>query len=309
MDLYNRFRQKPRHAVRITSILFLCHPSVAALYYIGVLTLIFTFNHPVFMLSAFALMFLQVSYLLSLRVATNHIKSYLLLGMVIALINPVFNHRGVTILFYFFDRPITLEAFAYGVYLFMLIITMLIIFVSINNVMGMSKILYLFSSTLPQISFLTSMTLRYGELFKQQAQEYRGIQNTREPSVKISKLAKTKNASNMLAGFFSSSLESGMVVSETLKAKEYGKHKRTHYQKYKMSGLDFSFVSLMLILGTGMVIGKSCGLGNIDYYKDLHISLEGNKLFTFYLIYMMFLLLPIIIDGFYYLKRKCDQWN
>lgn len=304
MDLHKRYKQKPRRPARITSVLFLSHPFVCLAYYSGILLLIFSFNHPAFIVSAFIMIFLQISYLMSLRAAVSHLKIYLVLGLAIALLNPLFNRRGVTILFYLFDKPVTLESFAYGLYMMLLILTMLMVFVSINNVLGMSKLLYLFSSPIPQTGFIISMTLRYGELFKRQAREYMGIQTTRANSGKTGKFWRIKNTSHILAGFFSSSLEDGMIVSETLKAKEYGKHQRSHYQKYKMRGLDFVFMSIFLSLGALLVVGKYYDLGNIDYYNNLHINLQEGVII--YVIYLTFFLLPLIIDGFYAIKRKCS---
>ncbi len=76
------------------------------------------------------------------------------MGIIIILINPIISSRGgKTVLFYLFDRVITLESLVYGICTSISLISIMVLFLSYNLIITDDKFMYLFSDILPKTSF------------------------------------------------------------------------------------------------------------------------------------------------------------
>ena len=72
-----------------------------------------------------------------------------------AVLNPLFNHEGATILTYLPDgNPLTLESMLYGVSAAAMMVTVILWFSCYNSVMTSDKFLYLFGRVIPALSLL-----------------------------------------------------------------------------------------------------------------------------------------------------------
>ncbi len=75
----------------------------------------------------------------------------------IAIANPLFNHRGSTALFYIGLNPVTLEALLYGVCSAGMLISVFIWFRCYLSLMTNDKFLYLFGRIAPATALIVSM--------------------------------------------------------------------------------------------------------------------------------------------------------
>ena len=103
---------------------------------------------------------------------------YLLpMAVMISLINPLFNHQGVTILTYFsWGNPLTLESILYGIATAVLLSSTVLWFSCFNTVMTSDKFVYLFGKAAPSLSLVLSMTLRFVPKFTAQMKKVRQSQ-------------------------------------------------------------------------------------------------------------------------------------
>jgi len=86
-----------------------------------------------------------------------------------ALINPAFNHEGVTIIEYLpSGNPLTLESIIYGLCAAIMIVSVICHFSCYNEVMTSDKFIYLFGKIIPALSLIISMTLRFVPKFASQ---------------------------------------------------------------------------------------------------------------------------------------------
>lgn len=98
--------------------------------------------------------------------------------IVTALINPAFNHEGVTILTYLDNgNPLTLESITFGAASATMLITVISWFSCYNAVMTSDKFIYLFGKLIPALSLIFSMVLRFVPTFKAQFQRVSDSQN------------------------------------------------------------------------------------------------------------------------------------
>ena len=140
-----------------------CHP-VLNFFYFGVVLVFTMFNqHPVF---------LGISYIaaLSYSFILNGVKKtmkqsflFTLPGLlIVALLNPMFNHYGVTMLYYIESSGnwVTLEALVYGVVLGAVMFVVIQWFSCYNQIMTSDKFVYLFGWIIPALSLVLSMALQ-----------------------------------------------------------------------------------------------------------------------------------------------------
>ncbi|UUZ81289.1 hypothetical protein LJK88_42510 [Paenibacillus sp. P26] len=92
------------------------HPFPCFFYYIGAMVLGMMVSHPVYIATLLLLLVLLTVLNRELPALLGLLKFYLPIGLLYALINPLFSHRGRHILFYFWDQPVTLESLAYGLF-------------------------------------------------------------------------------------------------------------------------------------------------------------------------------------------------
>ena len=90
------------------------HPISTTIYFLAVMGIVMFCTNPIMIACAWAG---AVLYFLA-RNGRGHAKlhiSFAVLFAVLALVNPMVSHNGVTVLFVMNDNPVTLEAFLYGV--------------------------------------------------------------------------------------------------------------------------------------------------------------------------------------------------
>lgn len=287
----------------MTSWLFISHPVVVFSYILIFFLLVFLYNHPVFILTAFVLAVWQTAYHVGFLYLTRKLKIPCLFCFLVALLNPLLNHRGTHILFYLFEKPVTLEAVAYGGYMLLLILTMLTLMIYLNQVVGMGKLLYLFSRVAPQTGFITGMSLRYYTYLKKEATDYFGVQNSREVETPVTMLDKIKGRGTLLTGFSTMILEKGLQTGESLRAKEYGKHRRTQYAYYWITPRDVLFLVSCLAFYLAGIAFRLNGAGKLDYYRNLsEFGFETISLYA-YLLLVCYMLLPFVVDGIRAVRR------
>ena len=91
------------------------HPICILLYFAAVIGLTLTCFHPVMLLVS---LLGALAFLIRLkggRGAVRHLSFVIPMSLLVAIANPLINHRGVTLLGLFLNQWITLEAIAYGI--------------------------------------------------------------------------------------------------------------------------------------------------------------------------------------------------
>ena len=137
------------------------------------------------------------------------------LMLISALINPAFNHEGVTVIAYLpSGNPLTLESILYGIVAASMVATVICWFSCFNKIMTSDKFIYLFGRIIPSLSLILSMTFRFVPKFKEQVQEVSNAQksmgrNSSEGSV----FARVKNSIRILSAVITWSLENAIDTS------------------------------------------------------------------------------------------------
>ncbi|MBQ8391725.1 MAG: energy-coupling factor transporter transmembrane protein EcfT [Clostridia bacterium] len=274
------------------------HPIVNFTYFVLVIGFTCFFMHPVCLgislLSGF-------TYSVMLRgrkqVKTNLIYMLPLL-ILTALINPAFNHEGVTVLKYLpSGNPLTLESVIYGLCAAVMIAGVICHFSCYNAVMTSDKFIYLFGKIIPSLSLIISMTLRFVPKFASQLKVVTNAQRCMGRDVRQGNIIKrAKNGLNILSIMTTWSLENAIETADSMKARGYGTEGRTAFSIFKFDKRDKKALICILILGLYTLAGNLLGGMDFIYFpamKAADISPFGISVFVAYLLLCMF---PVIIE-------------
>lgn len=281
------------------------HPAVCFLYYIGLFIISMLFMHPYFLLLALLSVILLNFFHNQGKEIRKGAKFYIFIGVVILIINPLFSHRGVTILFYLFDQPITLESIMFGFLMMLSIVTILIAFLSFNFIISEDKFIYLFSSFAPKTALLIMMAFRFVPLLKRRLIEITNVQKTRGISLLSGTMKKrVKAGMSILFILMTWSMEEALQTADSMKARGYGLGKRSSFYIYRFYNRDVFFLLWFSALIVIFVIQGIVGLGKLEIYPQLEaLSLATGENYLFVLV-LLFLFTPHFMEG-----REFFKWH
>ena len=137
------------------------HPLINFIYFTAVIVFSMIFVHPICLVTSL-LCSVMYSVILNGKKALKFIAMLLPLMLISALINPAFNHEGVTVIAYLpSGNPLTLESILYGIVAASMVATVICWFSCFNKIMTSDKFIYLFGRIIPSLSLILSMTFRF----------------------------------------------------------------------------------------------------------------------------------------------------
>ncbi len=218
----------------------------------------------------------------------------LLFFIAMSVINPLFNHNGITVLFIMNDNPVTLEALIYGIFSSLMIISVLYRFKSFTDIMTSDKLLYIFGALSPTLSLILSMALRFVPLFGRQL---RKTENAR----KAIGLYEDDNIIDSIRGklqvfsiIVTWGLENGIITADSMTARGYGVGKRTSYSLFGWRGRDVFLITASVILILLTLFGLSFTGGS--YYPYFSFPEADTGSISAYISYGILVFIPSIIE-------------
>ncbi|HET6872597.1 MAG TPA: energy-coupling factor transporter transmembrane component T [Sporolactobacillaceae bacterium] len=235
---------------------------------------------------------------------------YVILPLFFFLLNPLFNHRGTHVLFYFGQKPIMLEAIFQGLMMGLTLLGLLLLMRLFNFLIPSDRFLYLFSRFFPQWALLTMLSLRFIPLFTRRLTEIELVQRAKGRSpMEGNLISRAKAAMPFVQILLSWSLEEALQTADSMAARGYGITKRSRYHPYLFRKKD----ALLLIVFGGLFVGNMFGWWLGDSVLAIAPVLESLVLagreWAFLLLSALYFGLPLIIDGgerlrWVYLKQK-----
>ena len=218
--------------------------------------------------------------------------------LVAALVNPAFNHEGVTMLTYLpSGNPLTLESIVYGIAAAMMIAAVMVWFACYTEVMTSDKFVYLFGKIIPALSLVLSMTLRFVPKFKAQFQVVREAQQCVGRDVSDgSVLQRLKNAITMLSIMVTWCLENAIETADSMKSRGYGLPGRTAFSIYRFDDRDKMALIWLCSCGFFLVCGWSTGGLYWRYYPIIQGAAVTPLTVSFQLAYLALCLTPVILN-------------
>lgn len=280
------------------------HPIVNMIYFIVLMLMTMLFQHPLLLLitgvSAFS-----YSVFLGGGKAFKRNLSLVPVMFLLSFINPLFNHRGETILFYLNHNPITKESILYGFVAAAMIYDMILLFQIFHCVMTSDKIICVFSKVLPIGALLFTMTLRFVPMYKAQLKKMRAAQKGigKDPS-QGNVLMRIKNGVELISGLITWALENAIETADSMKGRGFGLTGRTYYTTMQFSRLDWQVFIFEMVCTAGLCIGIMKNAFLVLYFPSFICNLQIGTSMIYGIIFIIYAIFPLVLD----LKEEI-VWN
>lgn len=287
------------------------HPAVTFLYFVMVMGCTMFVMHPIFLGISLTGGFLYHLYLKNMKAVKTGIKIYIPVFLLCAFTNPLFNHKGVTILTYLpSGNPLTLESFIYGFAAGVLLVTVLNWFSCYQIVMTSDKFIYLFGKLIPAMSLILSMVFRFVPKFKTQIEKVSDAQKCIGRDVTNgTMLERSRHGMKILSIMTTWALENSVDTADSMKSRGYGLRGRTNFTIYRFDTRDRIMVSIMIVFG--LITGMGILTKTVDFYYYPMIMGNDPTVFSLavYIGYGALCMLPFVVNmiediKWHYLKLK-----
>ncbi|MDO4733166.1 MAG: energy-coupling factor transporter transmembrane component T [Bacillota bacterium] len=275
------------------------HPAVSFLYFAMVMLYSVLLMHPICLgisfLSAFA-----CSLRLNGRRARRFNLFFLLPMLIIcALMNPLFNHEGITILFYLpGGSPITLEALCYGLAAAAMLATAICWFSCFNTVMSSDKLIYLLGRIIPGLSLVISLSLRLVPRFREQAGVIANAQRCLGRDISTGNVfQRMQKGFRIFSMLLSWALENAIETADSMRSRGYGLRGRTAFALYRWGSRDLLALFAVLFCGGYVLIGQLSGGFYHSYYPSLCLGEMTFYKLSLLLVFALLCTMPLLLEA------------
>lgn len=282
------------------------HPAINFLYFALVLVFTMFFMHPVSLLLSLGAALAYAIDLNGERAVRFSLRALLPMLLLAAVVNPVFNHEGATILTYLpTGNPLTLESMVYGVAAAVMLVSVITWFSCYTAVMTSDKFVYLFGRVIPALSLVLSMTLRFVPRFRAQFRVVAQAQAcVGRDTANGSLLRRLKNAVTIFSIMVTWSLENAIETADSMKSRGYGLPGRTAFSIYRFDDRDRLALTWLVFCGGYITCGWAAGGLSWRYYPTIRGTLTGAFPISFQVVYLALCLTPVILN-----RREARVWK
>ncbi|MBQ1215046.1 MAG: energy-coupling factor transporter transmembrane protein EcfT [Firmicutes bacterium] len=274
------------------------HPLVNFLYFVLVLLGAMIFMHPLALTISLAGAFTYSVVLSGKKALKFNIKYCIPMMLITALVNPAFNHEGMTILTYLRNgNPLTLESVIYGIAAAAMIVTVIIWFSCYNAVMTSDKFVYLFGRIIPSLSLILSMVLRFVPRFKEQIRVISNAQKCVGRDVSNGGLLdRAKHGLKILSIMITWALENAIETADSMKSRGYGLPGRTAFSIFRFDKRDRKALLAIALTGGLTYGGAFAGTMYWRYFPSMKgVDIGFISILTF-LAYGALCMVPVAIQ-------------
>jgi len=274
------------------------HPLVNILYFVAMIGFAMFFTHPI-CLAISLLCALTYSIYINGRKAIRFTLLFMLPLLVItALLNPMFNHQGATILTYLPNgNPLTLESVLYGAASSMMLVTVISWFSCFNKVMTSDKFVYLFGRIIPALSLVLSMALRFVPRFRDQIKVISNAQKCIGRDVSNGNiLKKAKHGIKILSILVTWALENAIETADSMKGRGYGLPGRTAFSIFRFDRRDLRAMVYILGCAATVIAGAATEVYRFRYFPTIRGYWAGFWTFFVFAAYFALGIFPMIVN-------------
>lgn len=274
------------------------HPVVNLVYFIFTIGFSCFFMHPVCLAISLLSAFVYSVIIKGGKSAGSTLAYILPVLIFMMIINPLFNHRGITIIWYLpSGNPITLESLIYGLAAATMIAGVICHFSCFNEIMTSDKLVYLFDRILPSLSLIFSMTLRFVPRFSAELKSISNTQKTMGRSITERGIPnRIKSGLSILSIMTTKALENSIETADSMRARGYGLRGRTAFSVFAFTKRDVVTLVWIVSIGIYTFVGGIRGQMDALYFPAIEwakLSLYNLSVFISYLLLCTY---PIMIE-------------
>ena len=275
-----------------------CHPGVILLFLSSaILCSMMTFQ-PGCVIISFLIGSLYSIRLGGLKRWLAGIRLLSVLFLVVALGNPLLNHRGATALFHLWGAPITRESIIFGLCMGGMMVSVFVWFQCYQRLMPSDRFLFLFGGVAPTSALIVSMILKFIPVT---SQRYHSIQMAQAgmgtADMKADRKAKIRNGVKMTGILMSWSMEASIDTANSMKARGYGAGKRTHFSRYRVTPLDIWSFAVLGCLFAANLAALFLLFIRFRFFPFVTAGWLHMPAIGLYILYAVMLSYPLLLEG------------
>lgn len=282
------------------------HPAVNMLFFAVVFVFGAMCNHPVFTAITFISAVCFYIQLKAKKATVFLIRGVLPLFVLTLLINPLFSHEGITILYTLpSGNPLTLESILYGISAAIQLTSILLWFAVFSIVMTSDKFVYLFGSIIPSLSLMLSVTLRFVPRFKAHLDTVKEVQQSLGyDSINGGIIKRVKNTIVCFSATVTWSLENAIDTADSMKNRGYGLKNRSSYSVYKWTSRDKIMLIFICFCAFVLICALNSEFISWRYFPSVYgVLLEPMTIF-FEVIYAVLCFMPVTVN-----RKEAAIWK
>lgn len=275
-----------------------CHPVVAFCFFTVAVGGAMLFQHPVLSGVSLVLALAYSVYLNGRRAVRFALIGMLPLFIAATVFNPLFSHAGVTILTYFPNgNPLTEESIVYGLFAAAMIVTVIVWFTCVNQVLTADKLHYLLGRLVPALALVFSMALRFVPRLKAQVRVIAYAQRGMGRSVTQGNVIRRARAGlAILSILVTWALENSIELADSMRSRGFGLRGRTSFHLFRMDRRDRI---VLVVFGVAVVVigaGAGCSLASMKFFPMLKYPPPGPLTIALWLAYTAVLATPLVLN-------------
>ena len=252
--------------------------------------------NPVFVFTGFICAFIFNVYIKGLFVPIKTVLYMFPVLIFTSLLNGVYATYGEKVLLSVFSREIKAEPVLYGAVLGMTVITVVMWFSAMSEILGEEKQLYLFSRHFPTMGLTVMMALRFLSVYRERLKETVSVQNLLYGEENGRLTAKIRRVFESLTVIFTQSVENAIETSDSMRSRGYGEGERTFYHRFRFTVKDTVFCAVTVAADAFIAFSLITGEVYADYSPVFTTNRLSITAVVSYALYALVGLLPIIFD-------------
>lgn len=271
------------------------HPVTMAVHLLAVILIAMFLRNPVLLCIA-----LMGAGAYSLLPDTHHDKGSLLrlwglAGLMIAasaLLNPLWNQRGETVLLFLNDKAVTVEAICYGLVAGLMLAAALIWFAFFASHMTAERVFCLLGGISPRLALVFSMGLRQSARLSQIMEQIRKARCAAGLAREDNPLHSIAENLHIFSATLSWAIENGIITADSMAARCYGMSRRTQLAGYRFRFRDGLHLGLVLLMIAVILLAWGSGALTVQFYPHWQMPPADVRSIAAYVAYGMLCLYP-----------------
>lgn len=282
------------------------HPIVLLTYFVCVTGFSMGLRNPICLFISVVCAFVNLSCINGTKKALFSFKYTIPLVVAAAIMNPMFNHRGETILIYLANgNPLTLESIVFGAAAGLMIASVMGHLSCMNAVMTSDKLVYLSGKVLPSLSLIFSMTLRFiprfSDRFKRVSDARRCAGCCENGDGLISRI---RESASVVSAMFTWSLENSADTADSMHSRGYGLKGRTAFSLFRFDKRDAFMIICILICAAYIIFSYISGSIYWRYFPSMRGSELSIQSMSAYMVYAVIMVIPTVFSMYFSHKLK-----
>ena len=273
------------------------HPAVAFAFFTAVMLITAFVLHPVITGISLVCALAYAVVITGGRAVKFALFAALPLIILVSLLNPLFNHEGVTPLFCLWNgNAVTLEAIVYGLVSACMFAALIIWFYCMHAVMTSDKLIYLFGRVLPALSLIFSMVLRFVPRLVGRIREVSAAQRSVAPPMGKSVVKGVRHGISVLSVTVTWALESAVIMSDSMRSRGFGGRGRTSYALFRFTVRDavtLAAVGALTAVSAALIAAKKI---DFRFYPSIKCAPAGPLTALGFAAFAALCLLPVFLN-------------